>query len=106
MNDDLKSMLRTIASIVIGGAIVYFLFYKPNIQQTQISSSQYVISRMDKLEQLLMQNGQSSLTQQMTQIPIQDTSYKNAETWEIERGPNGFISKVRADRNAKVGRVK
>jgi len=40
MDSDTKSFLMNIASIVIAGAIIYYLFYKPAVQLQQQRFSQ------------------------------------------------------------------
>lgn len=88
MDGDTKSMLTNIVSIVIAGAIIYYLFYKPAIQLQQYQQ-QYQMRRQEYQQPILEQSRLGN-------------SYKNNEKWAITRNREGFISNIEVIRDAKV----
>ena len=79
MDEDLKSFLRTVASIVVGGALVYYLFYRPHTQSVGTQS----VGTVSNVE-----NHQK---------------YTNAEIWHPIRDQNGHITDLQVSRNAQIG---
>lgn len=71
-DNDLKTMLKTITAIVIGGAIVWYLFYKPTTQPVGSTS---------------IESG---------------SQYKNDEVWELNRSVDGRIANLRVSRDAQI----
>lgn len=108
MDSDTKSMLKTIVSIVIGGAIVYYLFYKPSIQLQQSNQLQLQQFQQNQLQQFQQNQLQQQIRQQeyqqyqQTQPLSLSSNYKNAEKWAISRNKDGFISNIEVIRDAKV----
>jgi hypothetical protein len=108
MDNDIKSSWTTsIVGSIIGGLVVFLLL--KNIIESQKATLQLQQQQIYQYQQM-----QSTMMQRyvpIQQSPIQqlssfvDAGYKNDEVWEIERGNNGFISKVRAGRDAKVTRL-
>jgi hypothetical protein len=78
--------------IVLAGLAFLFWILKSNQQKTQSAQEQYI------------QPQQSIQSQQYLQESYQPTSrYENAENWEVVRSDDGFITNVRALRDATVG---
>ena len=111
MDDDTKAMLRTIVSIIIGGAVVYYLFYRPSVQLQQSNQLklQQEVLKLQEQQQLhnikrYLQEERISNTENIGQNGLypSPTSYKNNEKWEIVRGKNGFISNISVLRDAKT----
>jgi len=100
MDSDTKSFLTNIVCIVIGGAIVFYLFYRPAVQLQQ--SNQLQLQQNQLQQQIRQQDYQQY--QQTQPLPLSNPSsnYKNAEKWEITRNKDGFISNIKVDRNARV----
>jgi len=92
MDSDTKSMLTNIVSIVIAGAIIYYLFYKPAVQLQQYQFQQQI------REQQYQQYQQPYRQQQQLE-------YKNDERWEVTRSKDGFISNIRVVRDAKTNTI-
>lgn len=106
MDDDTKAMLKTIISIIIGGAVVYYLFYRPSVQLQQSNQLklQEEVLKLQEQQQLhnikrYLQEERIANTENVGQNP---STYKNNEKWEIVRGKNGFISNISVLRDAKT----
>lgn len=109
-SNKLNNLLWEIVAIVIGGAIVYYLFWRPR-QQIVSGQQQHLSDLRYRMEQLDMQSEElKRLQQQVTNSTEQQiltannhkNEYKNDERWEILRGKDGFISNLRVIRDAKI----
>lgn len=101
MDNDTKSFLTNIVSIVIGGAIIWYLFWKPALQlqqSNQLQSQQYQQQYQPYYQQ------QSNLSAPIV-APMVNTGYKNDEKWVIERGKDGHIRSLQVVRDAKVRKI-
>lgn len=87
------SDLLTIGLVLAGLAILYFLFKKP---QQQVQSQQ-----AQSIQSIQSQQYNDPYSQYNQYQPL--SRYENAENWEVLRGEDGFISNVRALRDATVG---
>lgn len=96
MDNDTKSVLMNIVTIVIAGGIIYYLFYKPAIQLQQ--SNQLQLQQYQQQYQMRQQEYQQPRLEQ-SQL---GNSYKNNEKWIIARNKDGFISNIEVIRDAKV----
>ncbi len=111
MDSDTKSFLTNIASIVIGGAIIWYLFWKPALQLQQ--SNQLQLQQQQQIRQQLQQYQQQyqPYYQQQPNLsvpivaPMVNTGYKNDEKWVIERGTDGHIKSLQIVRDAKVRKI-
>jgi hypothetical protein len=124
----LTNLLWGVAAIVIGGAIVYYLFWKPKQQTAQqlslsgnVYNSQYedlyqgmtgIASRIRMLESKISdtQNIQAQMNQVSQPIttnpsfPGFPSSYKNNEKWLITRSRTGHIDSLEIVRDAKMNK--
>lgn len=124
-NDDSKSQNYNLKSILTGlaiGAIIVYLFMKSRPPTTQqIQPMKYlemqatynnileeklstIEAQLQKLQKLQNQTSHPSQTQSQPQTPIENTLYKNNESWEVFRGKDGFISKLSVLRDVKTNR--
>lgn len=86
--------------ILVGIAFLFWIF-KSNQKTQSIQPSQSQSMQPQMMQPQSMTHANASIEWQ----PILNNGYKNSELWEVERGPDGFITRVKADRDARSGKI-
>lgn len=92
-------------NMIIGigiGVLLAWLIFGKSQQSQQQSQQQYQQQESSQIAMQRQLSYGSILNDAILNDTILNAGYKNAEVWEVERSPDGFIARVRADRNAKV----
>ena len=77
-----------------------------DLTQTQTKTLQNIIQTpvQPQIQYLQVPTQQNNQQQPIINTPIENTLYKNNESWEIFRGKDGFISKLNVLRDVKTNK--
>jgi hypothetical protein len=88
MDEDLKSILKTVVGVVIGGTILYYLFYKPSTQSTETAGNRQRYTDLNTDSNTDLNNNRLSTIYR----PIgTETEIKTLDTNQINNNVNNKI---------------